>query len=257
MLPNRLWPVQAAALGALLLCANASAAPAPDRYAAAVAQPGRTPADLARDAIDHPAEVLRLAGIRPGMQVADILAADGYYSELASRIVGPTGHVLLLNNGAFEKWSEGAWKPRLENGRLPNVEHQVVELEKMQLGHETLDAVLLVKVYHDLYWVDPEGAWPAVDVHRVLDDIAAAVKPGGTLLLVDHAAKAGTGAADAGRLHRIDEAYARKDFESRGFHLVAHSDALRHADDPREQVSYKSPMLGKTDKFVLVFRKKK
>ena len=31
--------------------------------------------------------------------------------------------------------------------------------------------------------------------------------------------------------------------------------ALRRADDPRTQVSYKEPILGKTDRFVLVFRK--
>lgn len=244
------------AFAAFLPCIFATTTHAADRYDAAVAQAGRSAADLERDAIDHPAEVLRLAGLRPGMKVADILAGDGYYSELAGRIVGPRGHVLLLNNGAFEKWSEGAWQPRLANGRLPNVEHRQVELEQMQLGRGTLDAVLLVKVYHDMYWVDAEGAWPKVDTGKVLDDIAAAVKPGGVLLLVDHSARAGTGAQDAGSLHRIDEAYARKDFESRGFRLVAHSDALRHPEDPRELVSYKKPMLGKTDKFVLVFRKK-
>src|SRR5450432_4091315 len=77
-----------------------------DAYDAAVAQPGRSKADRERDAIDHPAEVLRLAGIKLGMKVADVLAADGYYSELLSYLVGPKGHVQLINNAAFEKWSE-------------------------------------------------------------------------------------------------------------------------------------------------------
>jgi len=36
------------------------------------------------------------------------------------------------------------------------------------------------------------------------------------LLLVDHPAKAGTGSTDAGRIHPIDEEYARRDFEKRG-----------------------------------------
>jgi len=36
------------------------------------------------------------------------------------------------------------------------------------------------------------------------------------LLLVDHSAKAGTGSTDAGRIHRIDEEYARRAFEKRG-----------------------------------------
>ena len=49
---------------------------------AALTHAGRPAADSARDALDHPAEMLRLAGIKPGMKVADVLAGDGYYSEL-------------------------------------------------------------------------------------------------------------------------------------------------------------------------------
>lgn len=229
----------------------------PDRYDAVVQRAGRSDDDLKRDLIDHPAEVLRLAGLRPGMKVADILAADGYFSELASDLVAPRGHVLLINNAAYEKWSNSGWRERLEHDRLPNVEHRQAELENMGLGERTIDAVLLIKVYHDLYWVNPKSIWPAVDAKRVLDDIARAVKPGGTLLLVDHSAVPGTGNADASRLHRIDENFARRDFESRGFELVGHSDVLRHPEDQRDKNSYKEPtILGKTDRFVLVFRKR-
>src|SRR5581483_6841305 len=69
---------------------------AADLYDAAVQHAGRSADDLKRDPMDHPAEVLRLAGIKPGMRVADFMAADGYYSELVSYIVGPKGHVLLI-----------------------------------------------------------------------------------------------------------------------------------------------------------------
>jgi predicted methyltransferase len=226
-----------------------------DAYDAAVAQPGRSKEDRDRDAIDHPAEILRLAGIKPGMKVADVLAADGYYSELLSYLVGPKGHVQLINNAAFEKWSEGAWAKRLENARLPNVEHQVAELEHMPLGEKSLDAVLLIKVYHDMYWSQPDSIWPKVDVPAVLDEIARAIKPGGILLLVDHSAAAGTGSSVAGSLHRIDEQFARHDFESRGFKVIATTDVLRHPEDKRDLITYKGPMLGKTDKFVLIFKK--
>jgi predicted methyltransferase len=229
---------------------------AADAYDAAVQHTGRTDADLKRDALDHPADVLRLAGIKPGMHVADLLAGDGYYSELLSYVVGPHGHVLLLNNPPFEKWSDNGWKPRLANNRLPNVEYRIIDLNHMELPDSSLDAVLLIKVYHDLYWVDPEGTWPKIDTKAVLDQVARALKPGGTLLIVDHSAKAGTGNTVASSLHRIDEAFARQDFESRGLKLVAHSDVLRKPEDPRDQISYKPPALGKTDRFVLVFRKR-
>ena len=230
---------------------------AADAIDAAVAHAGRPAADLMRDTTDHPAQVLRLAGIKPGMTVADILAGDGYYSELLGYVVGPKGHVIMLNNAAFDHWSEPDLPNRLASNRMTNVTHQVSELDDMQLAPASVDAVLLVKVYHDMYWVDPKpnSPWPKINVPSVLDQLSKALKPGGVLLLVDHSAKAGRGTADAGTLHRIDQAYAIKDFEAHGFKLVKKSDLLKRPDDARDQISYKGPMLGKTDRFILVFKK--
>jgi predicted methyltransferase len=221
------------------------------------------------------------------------MAGGGYYSELLSYLVGPSGHVLLLNNTAYDKWSEGGWEKRLAgnrstaegipgsaNGatrgnrstaegiprsasgatrgnRLPNVEHRTVDLQHLDLPDHSLDALLLIKVYHDFYWIDtdPKAAWPKMDAAVVLDQLTRVLKPGGVVLLEDHSAKAGTGSADAGTLHRIDEAYTVRDFEKRGFKLIGKSDLLRRPQDERTLVSYTSPGLGKTDRFVLVFRK--
>ena len=226
-----------------------------DVYASAVAHPGRSAEDRKRDQTDRPEDVLRASGIKPGMQVADVLASDGYYSELLSYVVGPKGHVLLINNEAYDKFSNNAWKERIEKQHLSNVEHRTVAMDKMGLGEATLDAAVLVKVYHDLYWVAPQDGWPKIDVGSVLDQIVHALKPGGIVVVVDHSAKPGTGSSAAGDLHRIDEAYARKDFESHGLKLVSESQVLRRPDDPRDKISYKPPMLGKTDRFVYVFRK--
>src|SRR5690349_14929100 len=106
--------------GALLCLPLLAAALAPspqasaaDVYDNAVQHPGRPADDLKRDGLEHPAEVLRLAGIKPGMQVADVMAYTGYYSELLSYVVGPKGHVLMLNNAAYDHYSEGGWEKRL------------------------------------------------------------------------------------------------------------------------------------------------
>ncbi len=226
-----------------------------DRYDAVVARPGRSDADVARDALDQPAALLRLAGIGPGMHVADVLAGGGYYSELAGNLVGPNGKVLLVNNAAFDAWSDDL-NARLEGHRLPNVEHLTVDLDNMNLAASSLDAVLLIKVYHDLYWVDPTGKWPKIDADGVVAQLARALKPGGVLLLVDHSAKPGTGSAEATPIHRIDESFALKEFESHGLEKVATSDLLRRPDDPRDRITYKGEMVGKTDRFVIVFRKR-
>src|SRR3954469_23493288 len=146
----------AIALAGLALLAT-SVSRAADIYDAAVAHAGRTPEDLKRDPLDHPAEILRLAGIKSGMRVGDFMASDGYYSELLSYIVGPKGHVLLINDPSFDRWSNNAWEGRIAHNRLPNVEHKTVDLNHMQLADGSLDAVLVVKVYHDLYWVDTDN----------------------------------------------------------------------------------------------------
>ena len=249
------------ALASALICAAFSLvsphANGADEYDAALTHAGRPAADSARDSIDHPADMLRLAGIKPGMTVADVLAGDGYYSELLSYVVGPKGHVHLINNLAFDNWSQPALKDRVAGGRLTNVTQQTVDLDDMKLAPASLDALLLVKVYHDMYWVDanPKSPWPKVDVNAVLNQLSKALKPGGVLLLIDHSAKAGHGKSDAGELHRIEEAFAVQDFTAHGFKVIAKSDLLRRPDDSRDLISYKGPAVGKTDRFVLVFRK--
>jgi predicted methyltransferase len=246
-------------LAVTLLVANlwiCCAACAADIYDAAVAHAGRGADDRQRDATDQPAAVLRFSGIRPGMQVLDFFAADGYYSELLSYVVGTKGHVLLLNNTPYDKFVKDAWKDRIARQHLKNVEHVTVDPAHMGLKDSSLDAVVMVKVYHDLYWVDPEkSGWPKIDVPSVLDQLASALKPGGLLLVVDHSAKPGSGSSVAGTLHRIDEEYMRKDFESHGFKFVNKSEILRRPDDKLDQISYQEPMLGKTDRFVYLFRK--
>jgi predicted methyltransferase len=240
-----------AAIG--LACVSAAAVAA-DIYDAALTQPGRLAADQKRDALDHPAQLLRLTGVKPGMRVADVLAGGGYYSELLSSIVGPSGKVQLINNTAYDAWSDDL-NARLAGNRLPNVEHLTVDLNHMGLSQRSLDVVLLIKVYHDLYWVSSKDEWPKIDVDAVLTQLARALKPGGKLLLVDHSAKDGSGASAATPLHRIEEAYAVKDFEAHGFKVVAKSRLLRRSDDARDQLTYKGPMVGKTDRFVIVFQK--
>ena len=255
MLAIRKHSTFAIVLFALSLGTAFSTSARADIYDDAVAHPGRSANDVKRDPVDKPAEMLRLAGIKPGMQVADFLAATGYYSELLSYVVGPKGHVLLLNNKAYDDFSNNLWKERIEKQHLANVEHRTIDMANMGLGESTLDAVIMMKVYHDLYWVSPEDGWPKIDASSALDQIAKALKPGGVVLVVDHSAKPGTGSAAAQDIHRIDEAFARKDFESHGLVFVTQSDVLRRPDDKRDEITYKGPMFGKTDRFVYVFRK--
>ena len=257
-IPVRPGPLGAALLFAALLAAGgapAAANTAADIYQAAVASPSRPAADRKRDAIDHPADILRLAEIKPGTSVGDYLAADGYYSELLSSIVGPTGHVLLLNNAAYDHWSNNGWKPRLAGGRLPNVEHRTVDVEHLDIPDSSLDALLGHQGLSRPLLGEAEQRL-AQDRHR---SGAQGNGAGGEARRRAAAGRSlrqtGHGPADAGRIHRIDEAYAQRDFENHGFRLIAKSDVLRHPEDPRDQITFEGPMVGKTDRFVMVFRR--
>jgi predicted methyltransferase len=245
-------------LASLLLVTASGSIAAPDTaiYDQAVAHAGRSDKDLQRDARDRPAEVMAFAGFKPGMNVADIFAGGGYYSELISYVVGPGGEVLMVNNVPYEDYAKDDIKARFSNeARLPNVTRSVVESCDLQLGTGTLDAATIVMSYHDLFYADPLGGWPKIDEPHFLDQIFKALKPGGTFLIVDHAAKAGAGSSVAFELHRIDEDFAIKDITSHGFVYVGHYDKLRNPDDDRSKTVFDKTIRGKTDRFVHLYRK--
>jgi len=221
----------------------------------ALAAPGRTDADRERDARDRPAEVLALAGFGPGMVIADVFGGGGYYSEILSHVVGPTGRVRLLNNAAYDSFAKKTLEPRLAGGRLANVDYAVVPPEALGLGTATLDGALIVMSYHDLYFADPKDGWPAIDASQFIDQLVTALKPGATLLIVDHQAKPGSGRADTQDLHRIEDTFAIADFRAHGLELVRSTELLRNPADDHSKNVFDAAIRGKTDRFVHVYIK--
>jgi predicted methyltransferase len=227
----------------------------PGLYANAVADPTRLARDRERDAREKPVEVLAFAGFAPGMRVADIFAGGGYYSELIADVVGPGGSVLMLNNSAYQNFARAELKERLEGRTLTNVKPMTVESCNLRLGVNDLDAALIVLSYHDLYYADDAGGWAAIESGQFLDQIHAALKPGGFFLIIDHAAKPGTGKSSAQELHRIDEEFAKLDIESHGFKLEKTYDGLRTAGDDPSKLVFDPAVRGKTDRFVHLYRR--
>jgi predicted methyltransferase len=95
-------------------------------------------------------------------------------------------------------------------------------------------------------------------VDTVNREIFKALKPGGIYLVVDHAALPGAPIETADSLHRIDEATVKKEVEAAGFKLVTEDDKLLgNPDDPHTANVFTPAIRGKTDQFVLKFRKPK
>lgn len=244
-------------LSVALLTASVSLAAiaAPAHIEAAVTAPERSDRDRARDARDRPAGFMEFAGIVEGMTIADVFGGGGYWSELLARAVGPQGRVRLVNNDAYMSFAKDALEPRLKDGRLPNVELSVVDTADLGLGSEAFDVILIFMSYHDLYYVDAAQGWPAIDAAQFLRQLHTALRPGGTLLIVDHAAAPGSGNAHAQTLHRIEEPWTKRDIESHGFRLEKTWDGLRNPDDDPGKLVFDPAVRGKTDRFVHLYRK--
>jgi len=184
----------------------------------------------------------------------DFLTGGGYYAEILAAEVGVRGSVLAHNNFAYRKWVGPAIDERFEGRGLEQVEIYDRELDDLGLEPASLDAILLVNSYHDLYFVDAENDWPAVDAHAVMDQLVAALRPGGRLVVVDHQAAEGTGPRAAQGLHRIDRAFAIEDWSARGLELVD-STELAGTDDDRTMSVFDPSVRGKTERFVLAFER--
>ena len=232
--------------GAALAVAACAVAPAQQdaaaRAQAAVASPIRTDQDRRMDASRNPAEFLPFTGVAPGMIVLDVSAGAGYTSQLLALSVGPQGKVY-----AQRPQPGDALTRRLADHPQPNFVPVYRPFEDpVPPDAPPLDLVTIVNNYHDI-------AYLPVDRAKMNQRLYAALKPGGRLVVVDHAAKAGTGTTVARTLHRIDEAVVVAEVTQAGFVLDAQGQFLRNASDMREVSSGDGQIM--TDKFVLRFVK--
>lgn len=221
----------------------------------ALSQTDRSDADRQRDLRSKPLDTLALLELKPGQQVADIFAGGGYYSHIIAHLLGPEGKVYVHNNAAYRKYVGTKLEERFADTPLLQVRIHDHEISNLALPAGQLDAILMVMSYHDLYFIDDETGWNNIDSKDFIAQLYRAMKPGGKLLVIDHSAVAGSESESAQKLHRIDESFARKDFERAGFTFSDSSDVLRNPMDTRTVGVFDEVIRGKTDRFVLLFSK--
>jgi predicted methyltransferase len=247
--------VLAAALtAAVTLAANcASAATIPGNIAAAVADGSRPDADKQRDPDRKPAEVLAFVGVKSGAKIAELLPGGGYFTRMLSKAVGSSGHVYALVPARLaDAPADVDFAARVKViAADPNYANVSVVVEPFsQLSVPTpVDLMWTSQNYHDLH------NFPGLDVgvfnKMVFDDL----KPGGIYLILDHTAEAGSGGRDTKTLHRIDPETVKQEVLAAGFIFVGSSDLLRQPGDSRAQKVFDPAIRGKTDQFILKFRK--
>ncbi|HET7202003.1 MAG TPA: methyltransferase domain-containing protein [Steroidobacteraceae bacterium] len=249
---------------ALLFASGAMAAPEADKQSkagsaaleAAFASPDRPADDREQDARRHSREVLEFLGVTPGMHVIDVFSAGGYNTELLARAVGVKGEVIAYNNPPYARYAAKAIEKRYGTGRLGNVRQVTAEVDELELAPGSLDAALFVMSYHDVYFRPKDGGFDRTRGDELLARIHRALKPGGVVVVQDHVAKAGGNPIEvAEKLHRIDPALVRRDFEQAGFEFDGSSEVLKRPEDDHTKLVFDEAIRGKTDQFVYRFRK--
>ena len=224
-------------------------------YAEAVANDARTAQDRARDAGRKPAEVLEFLGITENMTVLDMFSGGGYYTEILASLVGDGGRVIAHSNEAYLKFVGDEFTTRYEGNRLPNVDILMAENNELLLAPGSLDAIMLVLTYHDFFNDDTENGWPLIDVPALLGELHTGLKPGGLVGIIDHYAEPGAPVETGNTLHRIDPAIVLAGMQAAGFVLEEQSDLLRNPEDDYSRIVFDPELRGKTDRFLMRFRK--
>jgi predicted methyltransferase len=258
----------------------------PEQIKAIVASPDRTAADLTNDKRRHPADILGFLAITPGITALDLSAGGGYTTELLARSIGPTGAVYGQSRPPRDP-SQPAPRPAAPEGNAnptaaptaapatppapprPSPVALADRSEKMktagvaaapitalsrpfedpvpaELADGRFDLVTLMFNYHDLGHL-------GVDRAAMNRAIFQALKRGGVYVIADHSGRPGTGISESGTLHRIEEAFLRKEVEAAGFKLAAEGNFLRNPKDPRDKNTPDPPQ--PKDEFVLKFVK--
>lgn len=223
-----------AALMATAACAPtdmaaSSSAASRTALAAAVAAPGRTPANLARDRYRHPAETLAFFGVEPDDTVVEIWPGGGWYSEILAPYLasggtyygvaserGLTGARRLMeaNPAAYGNLRLAAFPAGAGETRVPD---------------GSADVVLTFRNVHN--WMMGETPF-AEDAFR---QMYAMLKPGGTLGIVEHRLPEAADTARERTSGYVKTSTVRRLAEQAGFRFVAASDVNAN---PRDTADY-------------------
>jgi predicted methyltransferase len=240
----------------VLSVADVQAAGIPKYISEAVADPARPDADRQADADRKPEESVAFAGLKPGQNAVDLLPGGGYFTRIFSAVVGPKGHVYAVPPPKRPNAPEGAPDPAARVQAIADDPHyKNVTVVKTPLTElvvpEPADLIWTSRNYHDLHNV------PNFDVGAFNKAVFKALKPGGVFIVLDHTAEKGSGFRDTSTLHRVDPEAVKQEVVAAGFKFDGQSEILRNANDPHTEKVFEASVKGKTDQFILKFRKPK
>jgi predicted methyltransferase len=214
----------------------------------------RPATDTARDVDRKPVEMLAFVGVKPGDKIGDYAAGAGYFTRLFAAVAGSNGHVYASVPSPLFKY--------------PNIVKGISEIQTYAASHanvtvtfaaaldaakypEKLDIFWISQNYHDLH----DKFMGPVDMVAFNRAVYSALKPGGIYIVLDHVAEPGSPADVTDTLHRIESTTVRREVEAAGFRFDAESAILKNTADPHTADVFDPSIRGKTDQFILRFRR--
>lgn len=228
--------------------------PAPD-YAALLKAADRPADDAKDDEARKPAEVLAFSKIMPGQVVFEEEAGGGYYTELLSHVVGANGKV-IMQSPDFGDFYKKAVDARLKDNRLANVTKSTSLFDKLEAADGSADVVTWFLGPHELYCLKDCGGKSLGDPAKSFAEAFRVLKPGGSFVILDHAAKTGEPPATTGdKLHRIDPLAVKAMATTAGFTLEEESPILANPQDDHTKGVFDPAIRRHTDQFLLRYKK--
>jgi predicted methyltransferase len=210
-----------------VVAADWPAAGQPGSLEWALAGSWRSPSDLSRDAVRHPAEELKFIGLQPGMSVIEIYPGGGYFTSIIGPVLKQDGGHLTVVGGAEQP------NPKYQDKFIGHPEiYGALTYSSLNATSgpiapaNSADLVVTFRNVHN--WMEEGFA------DKAFADFFTALKPGGLLGVEEHRGKAEGPQDPKGANGYVQEAYVKMLAAKAGFQFVKSSELLANPKDTKD-----------------------
>jgi len=224
--------------------------------AESVANENRPDANSERDGARKPADMLSFIALDDGATVLDWGAGGGYWSELFSGVVGAGGKVYAHQN-AGTRFDESKDALTAQFEPFGNIELlPVARGDATPLADNSVDTVMVSYLYHHMHYSEDSGEMFPASSAALFGEFSRVLKPGGTVIVIEHIAADGSSRAQSAGWHRTPPETAKADITSVGFEFAGEAAELYvNPEDDKMNIWFETGLSGKTNTFVHKYRK--